>query len=270
MRLRISAAAFLFCLWFSVSRDYAFEAGEEDLEVFFPEDHVVDQLVAVDRFVQLGDEGFEDELDVRDGVLVFAAVEQVVEQLEDADARVVELGEVVGFGFVAVGFLHVAEGVFGVEDQEVLEGVYERPGVEVVDEVVGVGLVAVEVGADLFLVLLEEGADDFAEVACEHAVDLVFFAEQTEEVVEVFFVVGVLVDDEQLRALRGGRQGRVASVVLVWVVRVWSAAGTFGVGRGFPLGVERGEEVVDDDLRLGLEDLVADEGVLVAFLVARV
>lgn len=209
-----------FCLWFFVSRDYAFEAGEEHLEVFLAQDHVVDQPVAVDGLVQLGDQSLEDELDVRDGVLVFAAVEKVVEQLEDADPRGVELGVVVGLGLLAGDLVHVVVLVVGVDDEEVLERVHERLGVEVVQEVVGVVLVAVEVRADLFLVLLEERADHLPEVAGEHAVDLVFFGEQAEEVVEVLFVVGVLVDDQQLRALRGGRERGVAAVVLLGVVRV--------------------------------------------------
>ena len=209
-----------FCLWFFVSRDYAFEAGEEHLEVFLAQDHVVDQPVAIDGLVQLGDQSLEDELDVRDGVLVFAAVEKVVEQLEDADPRGVELGVVVGLGLLAGDLVHVVVLVVGVDDEEVLERVHERLGVEVVQEVVGVVLVAVEVRADLFLVLLEERADHLPEVAGEHAVDLVFFGEQAEEVVEVLFVVGVLVDDQQLRALRGGRERGVAAVVLLGVVRV--------------------------------------------------
>jgi hypothetical protein len=220
IRFRISAAALRFCLWFFVSRDYAFEAGEEHLEVFLAQDHVVDQPVAVDGLVQLGDQSLEDELDVRDGVLVLAAVEQVVEQLEDADPRGVELGVVVGLGLLAGDLVHVVVLVVGVDDEEVLERVHERLGVEVVQEVVGVVLVAVEVRADLFLVLLEERADHLPEVAGEHAVDLVFFGEQAEEVVEVLFVVGVLVDDQQLRALRGGRERGVAAVVLLGVVRV--------------------------------------------------
>lgn len=203
-----------------MSGDYALEAGEEHFEVFLAQDHIVDQPVAVYGFVQLGDQGLEDELHVGDGVLVLAAVEQVVEQLEDADPRGVELGVVVGLGLLAGDLVHVVVLVFGVDDEEVLERVHERLGVEVVQEVVGVVLVAVEVRADLFLVLLEERADDLPEVAGEHAVDLVFFGEQAEEVVEVLFVVGVLVDDQQLRALRGGRERGVAAVVLLCVVRV--------------------------------------------------
>ena len=150
------------------------------------------------------------------------------------------------------------------QHQEVLEQVGDTLGVQMSVEVGGVTVLAVEVRADVFLVSLEEGLDHLREVAEQHGVDLLLLGQQAEQVVEVLLVVAVLVHDQHLR---GGAPGRVdpggAGLCGLLVF------GTLGVDGVSPLG-DLGEEVLEDDVAATLEDFVADEGELVALLVAGI
>lgn len=150
------------------------------------------------------------------------------------------------------------------QHQEVLEQVGDTLGVQVSVEVGGVTVLAVEVRADVFLVSLEEGLDHLREVAEQHGVDLLLLGQQAEQVVEVLLVVAVLVHDQHLR---GGAPGRVdAGGAGLGGLLIFRTLGVDGVS---PLG-DLGEEVLEDDVAATLEDFVADEGELVALLVAGI
>lgn len=160
------------------------------MDVFLSEDHVVEQFAAVDRLVDLGHQSLDDVLSVVDDVLVVGVTDEVVKSVQTLYSLLQESREGVWLGHVpALAIFVVAVVVFWHNYQEVLQRVYQGLRVEVVQEALDVALVAKEVAADLFLVLLEEGANNLGKIAQEHTIDLFLGVQKSKEIIQVFLVV---------------------------------------------------------------------------------